>query len=195
MANPAIVTPGAALLTKEQVKDQCRISSGFTADDGYITNILLPSVQQEIETFLRRSITNTILEYHRDDFPYADHITLPGGRLVSIDNLTYTDSDGDATVWPAANYFAATAREPGALVLVYNGAWPVVTLRPREAVSITYTCGQSANDKPYAAARQAMLLASAFYYAHRGDLLAHPGQKTWLPEAAQRLLWPHRILV
>jgi uncharacterized phiE125 gp8 family phage protein len=196
VANPKIVTPPASEpVTLTEVKAQTRVD--FTTDDTLLTS-LITAAREKVEDFLGRKLIQTTLDYFLDDFPGCDFIELPNAApLISIGSLKYTDADGDETTWDAANYFAATAREPGALVLAYGNVWPSVTLKPREAIVVRYNAGygSSASDVPLRI-KQAILMTISELYAHRGDDVPAPGQRLsgTIPEAAQALLWPIRML-
>lgn len=263
MANPQVVTPPAVEpVTLTEVKSQTRVD--FTTDDALLTS-LITVARERVEGFLGYRLVATVLDYYLslNGFPASDFIELPGGRLISIASLKYTDADGVETTWDAANYFAATAREPGALVLAYGVTWPSVTLKPAEAIVVRYSVGQGAvsagtgtivssgttvtgtgtNFDPEVPVdslivangttrrvtarasdtaltveaawpsnlsgasfsvvtaipmliRQAILMTVDDLYKNRGGERAAPGERvaTGIPEAAQGLLWPIRLV-
>jgi len=100
------------------------------------------------------------------------HIELPRATpLLDILSVTYTDSDGNATVWPSTEYELDVVSRPGRLVLSYNKSWPSFTPKASNAIRIIYTAG--ARDTPVEDLEQensvkyAMLLLVGGMYSNR----------------------------
>ena len=149
MANPIIQSvPAHEPVTLNELKAHLRIPLTALDEDADLW-AKLTAARHEAETFLGRSLVTQTLEYSVDRFPWRTRvgfIRLPGGRLQSIASLTYTDASDTPTVFPATNYDAHTAPEPGELVLKDSVSWPSVTLKPKGGIVIRYDVGYGASD-------------------------------------------------
>jgi uncharacterized phiE125 gp8 family phage protein len=201
MANPAVATAATyEPTTTALVKTHTRIP--HAADDAYIAT-LIKVARAACENFLNRRLMPTTLDYYLDEFPYCSEIRLPGGRLLSITSLKYTDVDGVTTVVDSGDYFAVTTSEPGALRLAYGASWPSPVLEDKDGIVVRYVAGYSAVAGE--TAQQAAVPSDithglhamiASLYADRGDQdnQSFAGQGgTGIPKLAERLWWPHRI--
>lgn len=199
MANPALVTPASTpslAIDSKWAKQQSRID--FADDDEYLA-VLIRTATERVEEFTGRRIIEATFDYYLDRFPaYGDFIELPNAPLSSITSLKYTDADGTETTWDSSNYFASSAREPGALILGYGKTWPSVTLKPREAIVIRYVVGYGTTDATTPEwARLAIISTVDFLYHNRGSERLTPGEirpGQGLSEVAEMYCWPHRLL-
>lgn len=69
-------------------------------------------------------------------------IYLPNPPLITVDSITYVDSDG-ATQTLSPTLYAVDQSEPARLTPAYGQTWPA-TRNQASAVSIIYTCGYGA---------------------------------------------------
>jgi uncharacterized phiE125 gp8 family phage protein len=89
----------------------------------------------------RAYITQTWRMTLPDGFP-CGAIQIPKGNLQSVDEIKYTDSDGDeTTLTEGTDYIVTTDGILGKIAPPYAGTWPTATLWPLNPVSITFTCG------------------------------------------------------
>ena len=194
MANPTLVTDAASEpFTTAEAKAHLRVDH---ANDDSLIDDIVKGVRTGAEAMLGRALINATFDWYRDSFPGGEFIALPGGRLVSITSLKYTDSDDSETTWAAANYFAVTSHEPGRLHRAWGVGWPSVTLKPADGVVVRYIAGYgSASSNIPQDIRDGMKLWIAHLYFGRGDVAnLAPGQvSTDIPKAARALLWPHRL--
>ncbi len=195
MANPQVATePTHEPLTLDEVKTHLRIELDNNEDDFSLYGSLLAATES-VENFLNRKVVTQTLDFYVDRFPAKEFITLPGGRLASITSLKYTDSDDSETTWTASNYFASVTSEPGRLNLAYGIPWPSVTLKPRDAIVVRYVVGYGTGDQAPASIRQAVLLTIGHFWQNRSAVVVDQGfTAIEVPQAAQALLWPHRIV-
>lgn len=113
----AVVEP----VTLDEAKAQLRLTSGFTADDAYIT-ALISVARDRAEQFCDRFFTEqTIAVNWESSFPAAAcDLLLPYPDLQSVASLMYTDSDkNEQTVAPADYELRAERRR-----LVTDSSWP-----------------------------------------------------------------------
>lgn len=195
MANPQVFAgPEHEPLTLDELKFDQRIELDNNEDDAFLYGAIQAATVRA-ENFLNRKLVTQTLDYYRDVFPAKDFITLPGGRLASITSLKYTDSDDSPTTWDASNYFASVTSEPGRLNLAYGITWPSVTLKPRDAIVIRYVVGYGTGDQVPANIRKGILYAAGHFWLNRSDVIVDQGfTAIQVPQAAEALWWPHRIV-
>lgn len=69
--------------------------------------------------------------------------------LVSVDLVTYTDSDGvvhTLNQGPTADYIVDTNKQPGTISPPYNKTWPTFTPLPSSALLVRFTSGYLSTD-------------------------------------------------
>ncbi len=196
MANPQVATvPATEPVTLDEVKRHLRIEI-TNSDDDDLLNDLTQAARSRAEAFLNRRLVTQTLDYFVDAFPATDFIELPGGRLQSITSLKYTDSDDSETTWTSTNYFASTTDEPGRLNLAYNISWPTATLKPRDAIVVRYVAGYGAASAVPYGIRAGIMLAIGHIFHNRSEVVIQQGVTAIeIPQAAEALWWPHRILI
>ncbi len=112
-----------------------------TTEDSQLTDFII-AAREYTEGFLWRRILTQTWDAYLDAFPAESFIKLPGGQLQSIVSMSYTDCDGTLTPMVlTTDYLVDTIREPGRIVLPYNGSWPSVTLHPVNPIAIRFICG------------------------------------------------------
>lgn len=150
-------------LTLAQVHSQCRIDSGFTADDPLLL-IYISAARQLAEKLTRRAFLTQTWQRTLDNFPIAanydyapsaaDHwnwpttggmwnrlvVDLPGGKAQSIASINYTDQNGNPQTLPSSEFLADLASTP-CRIIPANLTWPFVGNIAPGAVQINYTVG------------------------------------------------------
>jgi len=168
-------------------------------DDGLIMGYI-KAAREYCEGFQNRTFINTVYELWLDSFPcaederfyYRKEIELPRPPLVSVTSVEYYDTANVKYTMTASDYFAAVKSEPAVVSLAYGKTWPSITLRPKEAVCVTYTAGYgTAVAAVPQRVRQAMLLIIGHLYEHREAVTDKP--LTDVPLAVESLLSLDRI--
>ncbi len=180
-----LTAPGAEPVTVGEAKLHARIDEDA---DNSLVAALIVAARELCETYTARAFLTQTWQMFLDAFPCERAIELPKAPLQSIVHVkTYSDADV-ATTFAASNYFVDTATRPGRLVLRTAASWPEAA-RAANAVEIQFTAGYG--DAPAnlpLKIRQAVLLAVAHLYEHRGDASVElpigvttllDGERTW----------------
>lgn len=193
-ASTLVTPPAVEPVTLAEAKAHMRVDA--TDDDALISSLIV-AARQWAERFTNRAFITQTWKLALDPMPVEDifqnfgaarAISLPRAPLQSVETVQYYADDDTATVWPSANYFVDTMREPGRLVLRSNAVWPSPTRRANALIA-TYTAGygDDATSVPEPI-RAAILELVAHWYERRGDETA-PSSNF----AAQALLAPYRL--
>ncbi|MBV6343226.1 head-tail connector protein [Candidatus Magnetobacterium casense] len=183
------VAPTIEPVSLEEAKWHLRVDND---DSDYIIEGLIKAGREHIEAVLNRALLTQTWAMYLEEFPDEDFIELPYPPLQGISSLVYTDYNGAATTWGAANYLTDIKSEPGRLVLAYGIDWPSATLYPMNPICITYSCGYSQtkiDDIPQSI-KQAILIDVADMFESRETLTEK--NITSIP-AIMRLLAPYIV--
>ncbi|MCB9949579.1 MAG: phage head-tail connector protein [Planctomycetaceae bacterium] len=125
-------------MTLANMKEHLRIT--HSSEDDYITDLMW-SAYQWIEEEAQITMSTTEYVLLLDDFPLGK-IFLPKPPLVSIDSVTYYDSDNNSQslVENTDFYLISPSKQKAFLLPVSTSGWPVTYERP-DAISIAFTCG------------------------------------------------------
>ena len=201
-----------AAVSTTDLKKHLRLDSSFSADDTYISE-LESAVQNVLEAYLGRAITNQTLTLSLDALPYANnngnlpegfftapdlntgigHILLPKPPLSSVTSFKYYDDADSATTWAASNYYVDSAHEPGRIIPRDGSVFPTSSdLRVANAFEIEYVAGygSSASDVP-TSIHQAIKFLVANLYENREivtDLSTNQ-----IPKTMGMMLEPYKI--
>jgi uncharacterized phiE125 gp8 family phage protein len=145
-----LVTPPAAEpVSRDQVKDQCRITSD--SENSRIDRYVV-SARAYAENRLGRQLVNATWRLTFDHFPwssagrqtfdpYNSHaIVVPRPPLVSVTSIQYVDITGVLQTLGPSTYTVDTDSEPGRIALAPNCYWPA-TYPQINAVKVTYVAG------------------------------------------------------
>lgn len=184
-----VTGPAHEPVSLDEAKLHLRIDS---SDENTIISALITAAREYIEHACRRALITQTWRLSLDDWPVTgDEIELPRAPLVSVTSVVYTDSDGTATTWAAANYEVDTDSQPGRIKLAYGESWPSATLKASNPIQITYIAGYgNAVDVPQHL-RQAIMLLVGHWYENRE--MAAPVQLREVPLAVESLIWVDRV--
>ena len=155
-------------LQVEEVKTHARI---FIAnDDLYIKN-LITLAREYCETICNRALLTSTWELYLRSFPPSDTIYIPKGQLQAVNSLTYYDVSSNPATFSSALYDVDTVSEPGCLRLGYQRVWPILVLRPTNAVVLNFTAGWTSAAAVPMQIKQAMLLLAAHWYENREAII------------------------
>ena len=154
--------PTVEPVTLEEMKTHLRV--GCTADDDYITALIVASRQWCEDYENRAYVTTTITA---NTFFLPSQIILPRPLLQSVTSITYVDTAGDTQTLSSDLYDVDTVREPGQVVRAYNATYPSVR-GDVNGVTIIYKAGygDTAADVPERV-KAAIKLFCGHLYEHR----------------------------
>lgn len=201
VVTPPAVEPISLELARSHLRLDAYGSPAVHDDDGWLTEIGIPSAREVCELFAGRSFAPQTLEVVLDTFPvhiifssrwgYATtpRIELPRGPLIGNVSVTYSEGGATPTTLDASEYFADGGIDP--IAIWPAASWPTLTPSPG-AVRIRYDAGFSAAgesplDRPLPVRyKHAMLLVLADKYENRRN--SGPDQEYELPLGVQALL-------
>ena len=132
--------PASEPVTLAEAKAQCRVELAFTDDDAILTTFIAVARRAaEKHTgvgIIPQRWTLTLAQFP----PWSGHIELPKGPVISIDSVTYLDTNGATQTLDPATYVWVRDELADRLSLAYNKVWPV-TYGQANAVTIAFTIG------------------------------------------------------
>jgi hypothetical protein len=180
-----MTAPTEDLLTIEEVKAQCRISSD---DEDELLRFYAEAAMGHIEMETHRQLLPATYLLGLDEFPRfgrgflwqradggnvywgcaqrADMIELPRPPLQSVTSVVYIDSAGAQQTLATDQYGVDTLSEPGKIYLLPGKVWPVVYAVPN-AVQVTFVAGYASIMQVPADLRAAARLLAAHLYENR----------------------------
>lgn len=133
-------------------------------DDALIES-LITAARESAEQITGRGLIKAQWEIALPNFPA--YIELPYPPSLSVDAITYRDTDGQVQTMPSADYELDAFSFPGRVFPVLGKRWPA-TGAGRNAVQVTFTTGHE-GDVPQAVVRW-MLLRIGTLYEKRVDV-------------------------
>lgn len=201
-----VTGPAAEPLSLSEVKSFIKVDG---SDEDTLLNGLIAAARSSAEEYLRRSlITQTwkasfdLVRNNTDylgegvyDLPisityggFPRVVPLPKGPVQSITSVTTYDTDNTSSTYAASNYRLDDSGDR--LLLNHQAIWPS-SMRPRQAVEITYVAGygDAASDVPQPI-KTGMMIHVASLYEQRGMC----GDEKALPTATKPMYAPYRIM-
>ena len=184
-----VSAPTEEPVTIKNIMDHLRIDS----DNEYnLIDTYIKTARQYCEKWQNRSYITQTWKLVLDDFPDEKYIELPLPPLQSVSSIIYYDIGDGSNTLPTSDYFVDISSEPGRVGLNYAKTWPSITLRPRNAVEITYVAGYGgASDVPEHIKHAIKLLVGHLYENREATSFQSFNE---LPFAVESLLWPDRIV-
>lgn len=180
------VEPAEEPLSLAEAKTHLRVTG--SSEDALIESLIVTARQRCEELSMRSFVTRT-LEYYLHSWPADGVIALPMPPIVAVASIAYTTDTGATGTVPAPSYFFAPQWER--IVLQRGAAWPAVSLRPADAVKVTYTAGYGEAEDVPAWAKHAMRLLIAHWFLNREEItMGSVGHR--LPDAAQSILMANK---
>lgn len=143
---------------------------------------LITAARVYAERITGRALISQQWRLYLDRWPAGQCIWLPLGQLLSVDGLSYVQTDGTAVAWVPSSpvgdlqdadgatvaHISTTSEVGGAIVLPVYQSWPSAQLRASDAISVLFTAGYgvAAADVP-APIRHAILMLVATWYDNR----------------------------
>lgn len=98
-----------------------RLAATSIEDD--LLNAIITSARENVEDITRRALITQTWDYYLDDWPDADFIKLPLGKLQSITSIKYKDTDGvETNMAKAITAFAASGTSPATKTAVTSAS-------------------------------------------------------------------------
>jgi len=161
--------PSAEPLSLAEAKLHLRVDADITEDDGLIAALIV-TARQQAEHRTGRALVSQQWRYSVDTFP-ADSLELPKPKLVSVQSVTYLDSNGTRQTLAGGDYEVITDELVGRLVPAFGKSWPACRMFPG-SVQVSYTCGYGAAADVPQSIKAWMLLAIGAWYENREALTA-----------------------
>lgn len=184
-----ITPPAEEPVTLAEAKLHLKVD---TTDEDARIAALVRAAREWCEQFQARAFVTQQLRLHLPRFPSGRLIWLPRPPLVSVQAVRYVLEDGTQQTFPAASYLAATASEPGAVVLAPDASWPSDSLQPGVPVTVDYTAGYGGPTAVPERVRQAMLLLIGHWFENREATTVGAVSRA-LEFSVEALLWPERV--
>lgn len=133
-------------VSASEAKSQLRIS--FT-DDDTIIGTYITAARQAIESMTNRAIITQTRTLTMSEFPAGDKqfFELPGGNIMSVSSIAYTDESGDPQTFTAYALDNGTSSGTARIHLSNGSEWPSVYDQGLP-VTVTYVAGYDASASP-----------------------------------------------
>lgn len=129
-------------LTTTEVKEWLRISDPSPADAAFDVEIdsLIQAAREKAEYYQNLDIATKQWDLTLDSFGGGSiNLRKP---LVSVDLVTYKDSDGTTTTLTVNTDYIVDLKR-GLIMPPYGGSWPSFTAWPTSAVTVRFTSGSA----------------------------------------------------
>ena len=149
-------------VTVADLKAHCRVYG--TADDTYLATLRV-AARQQVEQDLNMIVAGQTYRLYSDGF---SPITLPLAPIVSVDEITYLDADGERQTLSADLYTVKNYTDP--VTIDFTG-----TLPPGTGIQVDFTAGftlddpeepEGANSVPQLI-KHAIMFLVAHWFEHR----------------------------
>ncbi len=161
--------PATEPLALAEAKLHLRVDADLTDDDTLISALIV-AARQQAEHRTGRALISQQWRLGLDQFP-DDSLELPKPKLVSVQSVTYLDSNGTRQTLAGGDYEVITDEMVGQLVPAFGKSWPSCREHPG-SVRVDYTCGFGAAADVPQSIKAWMLLAIATWYENREALTA-----------------------
>jgi len=125
-------------LTLKEVRTFGRIE--HNVEDSLLDSLIV-AARQACESYTNRSIINQQWEMSFNYFPWGVDIPLRRGPVTSIDEISYTDVDGQFHIVDPDHYFLTDENLHGRIVLKYGLIWETPVLEYINGLNVKFTAG------------------------------------------------------
>ncbi len=158
----------SALLTLDQIKEQCRIS--HDADDDLL-EVLRQSARELCEDYTGRSLMPQTWQRRMDGFPCARVLRLRYPPLAAVTSIQYIAPDGTLETMPGSDYVVDVAGYRGRVALAPGASWPATQAARIDSVTITYVAGHADTDAVPMRLKQGLLMLINHHYDTRTPIV------------------------
>lgn len=148
-----LTNPPYEPVSRAQAKLWCRVDSDITDQDPVI-DMLIKGVREYAENLTGRVFVQRTMQLV---LPSTQWISIDGARrngfeipfppLISVESITYIDTDGNTQTLAASNYNVHTWRNPGLVIEDWDVTWPNYRREP-DAWRINFTNGYAPGSPP-----------------------------------------------
>jgi uncharacterized phiE125 gp8 family phage protein len=171
------------VLTLDEAKDFLHVTSD---DEDDLIQSLVDQATAYFQDAANIQLCEAGYEFRLDAFPSGE-IKIPRGPLVSVESITYIDSDGNEQTLDAAEYDVDIYDPTGRVCPAYNETWPT-TRAVMNAVCISYTAGFGDSADVPETAKGALRLLIGHWYRNREAMLTGTISKE-IELGVERLKW------
>jgi len=160
-----VIGPVEEPVTVTEAKAHLRVE---VAEDDALIGRLITDAREWAERHTQRSLCKQTWRLWLDAWPNDGALRLPGGKVLAVTHVKYTDSAGAEQTVNSADYtlVAKSPDRPARIVPAYGKSWPSARDVPN-AVQVEYEVGYGdAADVP-AIFKQSILLHVGWHYEHR----------------------------
>jgi uncharacterized phiE125 gp8 family phage protein len=184
--------PARAPISVGDVKAHARIDTDADADR-YLPDLVNAAIARfdGPEGELGRALIAQTWVFRLSGF--RTPIILPLPPLISVDEIAYTDPDGNSQILANSLYQVVSDRlRPAHIIPAYNESWPATRVQP-DGVSVTFTAGYgTAPEGVPADIRLAIMQTVATWYEHRETVIERHSIAR-IPDTADAILARYRI--
>lgn len=156
-----LTNPAYEPISRAQAKEWLRVDSDITDQDAVI-DMLIQGMREYAENLTGRTFIRRTFQLVTECVQLVDGrngFVLPYPPLISVEQITYIDTDGTVTVLDSSDYDVHTWREPGIVVEGWNATWPSYRREP-DAWRVSFTAGYSPGSPDDAAGHREVLPAN-----------------------------------
>lgn len=189
-----LVTPPASEpVLLADAKKQCHIDTTITADDTLITSYIV-AARTYVENETGLGLLNQQWQYTADRFPHCNGVIKLGrSPLVSVQSITYVDTNGATQTLATNQYVADTGAKLGVIAPAFGVFWPPTPLMQHNAVTVNFTVGYADVAHVPGTLYQAMLLLIGEYNINREASV--DGMRANINPQIRALIDPHVLPV
>lgn len=185
-----ITAPATNAVTRDEAKAHARIEN---ADEDAIVDVYLATACATIEELTRRRFVDQTWDFYFDAF--EEPIVVPLAPVLSIESITYVDTDGDTQTWSSSNYVVDNPGGPSgdraSIRLASGASFPATNGEPRCVVVRVRVGYDVANPVP-AALKAAALMLFGHLYANREPVIVGSIASA-IPMTVDYLVAPYRL--
>lgn len=143
-----LTSPPYEPITRAQAKAWCRVDSDITTHDTVI-DLLVKAMRRHAENLTGRvfvprtfQLVESCVHLLNVNGVPRNGFCLPYPPLISVESITYLDTNGDQQTLAASQYNVHTWKEPGFVVEDWDVTWPSFRREP-DAWRVNFTAGYS----------------------------------------------------
>ncbi|MBS8258743.1 hypothetical protein DYI23_00805 [Roseibium polysiphoniae] len=187
MTSVVVTPPALEPVTVAQMRNQLRLTGAQEED---LLTGLIQAARQQIERETRRALIRQGWRLYLEAWPMGRIVSLPIAPVLSVDEITVYDLDGNGHVLDPSDYTLDRSSDPARIRIGLGAGGPAASLLGAE-IDFSAGYGDNGQDVP-APLRQAIRLLAAHWFENReaGTDLA----MTSLPHGLDRLMSVNRVL-
>lgn len=194
-----IEPPATRIVTLEQMKRHLRVDHD---DDDELIEAYIVAAEHRVDGptgITGRAFRPQRLRYSFHSF--SSRICLPFPPLISVDSLSYLDSNGDVQFFLEEDQWRVVgvgSEQGGAILPLYGVEWPsLLTTTDPDLVRVEFTAGYYApnspdDDRVPATIKHAIKLIVGDWYEQRVSTIVGTSAAT-MPQGAEMLIAPLRV--